>query len=210
LDHALTRSVPCAKSPGFPGSCISRSAPAMTIRVSSPRILRRFRRWVRGLPHNLALPVSVSRCGCRSPCTPHLRALPAFDLQVASKLEPFGASSGFQVPGCPVTLSRPSRLWMHHEFPRSCIFRPCRRLVLGSPRFPNPSAPPARQLRVTPQPRTSSCACRCRFQVCPGTCIFRLCRQRIFELPRISRPSAPPVLESSVSLELRFPGCASR
>lgn len=182
----------------------------MTIRVSSPRILRRCRRWVRGLPRNLALPSSVSRCGCRSPRTPHLRVLPAFELQVALKLESFGASSGFQVPGCPVTLFRPSRLWMHCGFPRFCIFRPCRRLVLGSPRFSNPSAPPARLLRVSPQPRSSSCACRCRLQVCPVACIFRLCRQRIFELPRISRPSAPPELESSVSLELRSSGCASR
>jgi hypothetical protein len=30
---------------------------------------------------------SVSRCGCRLPHTPHLRVLPAFDLQVAPNLE---------------------------------------------------------------------------------------------------------------------------
>jgi len=32
---------------------------------------------------------------------------------------PFGASSGFQVPGFPATLFRPSRLSMHHGSPRS-------------------------------------------------------------------------------------------
>jgi len=116
---------------------------------------------------------------------------------------PFSASSGFQVPGSPATLFRPSRLSMHHGFPR----------YLHLP------ALPAIDCRVAPTlvsfsasvasaasfPAASLFQLRLPIQVpgCPGSCIFRLYRQRIFELPRISRSSAPPVLELSVSLELR-------
>lgn len=52
-------------------------------------------------------------------------------------------------------------------FPGLCIFRPCRRPIIGLPQLSCPSAPPARQLRVSPQPRSSSCACRCILQVAP-------------------------------------------
>jgi len=56
---------------------------------------------------------------------------------------------------------------MHHGFPRCCIFRPCRRSIIELPRLSYPSAPPLRQLQVSPSPRSSSCACRYRFQVAP-------------------------------------------
>jgi len=148
---------------------------------------------------------SVSRCGCRLPRTPHLRVLPAFDLQVALNSNPFGASSGFQVPGSPATLFRPLRLSMHHGLPRS-LHLPALPAIdhRVSPTFVSFSASGA---SASGLPAASLFQLRFPTQVpsCPGPCIFRLYRQRIFELPRISRSSAPPVLELSVSLELRSP-----
>jgi len=48
-----------------------------------------------------------------------------------------------------------------------CIFRPCRRWIFELPRISDPSAPLSRQLRVSPQPRLSSCACRRISRVAP-------------------------------------------
>ncbi len=166
-------------------------------------ILWRHRRWIWGSPHSLALPNSVSRCGCRLPRTPHPRVLPAFDLQVALNFESIRRFQRFSSPG----------------FPRNSI-SPIAPLdaIRVSPYLHLPALP-AIDHRVTPNlvsfstsvasapgfPAASLFQLRLPIQVpsCPGSCIFRLYRQRIFELPRISRSSAPPVLELSVSLELR-------
>jgi hypothetical protein len=51
--------------------------------------------------------------------------------------------------------------------PGFCIFRPCRRWIFESPRISHPSAHLPRQLRVSPQSRLSSCACRCISRVAP-------------------------------------------
>jgi hypothetical protein len=210
LDHALTRSVPCAKSPGFPGYCISRSAPAMENRVAS--LLSSFGATGAGTAGRptVSLSYSVSRRGCRSPRTPHPRALPAFDLLVAlnfvsyRRFQRFSSSELPRNSISPVAPHDASRVSPHLHLP----------------------ALPAIDHRVAPifesfsasVASTSGCPAASLFQLrlliqvpgCPGSCIFRLYRQRIFELPRISRSSVPPVLELLVSLELRSPGCSSR
>lgn len=156
-----------------------------------------------GSPHSLALPNSVSRCGCRLPRTPHPRVLPAFDLQVALKLESIRRFQRFSSPG----------------FPRNSISPVAPLDALRVSPYLHLPALPAIDCRVAPTlvsfsasvasapgfPAASLFQLRLPIQVpsCPGSCIFRLYRQRIFELPRISRSSVPPVLELSVSLELR-------
>ncbi len=155
-----------------------------------------------GVTPSLALPSSVSRCGCRLPRTPHLRVLPAFDLQVALNLESFQrfqrfSSSGFPHNSIsPVTLADASRVAPLLHLP--ALPATDHRVAPNLESFSASGV----SVRVTPNLALPSSACRCRFRF-PGSCIFRLCRQRILELPRISRSSAPPVLELSVSLELR-------
>lgn len=95
-------------------------------------------------------------------------------------------SAGVRSSGCPefrihsalpaVFKSRVSpQLYFAHRasrcitgFPGLCIFRPCRRSIVELPRLSYPSAPPSRQPRVSPLPRSSSCACRYRFRVSPA------------------------------------------
>ena len=146
---------------------------------------------------------SVSQCGCRSPRTPHLRVIPAFDLQVALNLESirrfqrfssFGFPRNSISPVAPLDALRVSP-FLHLPVLPAIDHRVAPNLVSFSASGASASGFPAAslfQLRLPIQAPG-----------CPGSCIFRLCRQRIFELPRISRSSVPPVLELSVSLELR-------
>lgn len=148
---------------------------------------------------------SASRYSCRLPCTPYLRVLPAFDLQVALNLESIRrfqrfSSSGFPrnsiSPIAPINASRVSPS-LHLPALPAIDHRVAPILVSFSASVASASGFPAAsllQLRLPIQVPGR-----------PGSCIFRLSRQRIFELPRISRSSAPPVLEPLVSLELRSP-----
>ena len=103
-------------------------------------------------------------------------------LQVAPHSTSSG-SAGVRFPGCPESRihSAPSAVFKPRVsprlyfarcasrcitgFPGLCIFRPCRRSIIELPRLSYPSAPPARQPQVSLLPRSSSCACRYRFQV---------------------------------------------
>lgn len=155
-----------------------------------------------GVSPSLALPDSDSQCGCRLPRTPHLRALPAIDLQVSLNLESFPrfqrfSSSEFPRNSIsPVALPDASQVSPFLHLP--ALPATDHRVSSTSRSFSVSGA----SVRVAPHLALPSDACRCRFRF-PGSCIFRLCRQRILELPRLSRSSAPPVLELQVSLELR-------
>jgi len=107
--------------------------------------------WLQVTPHS----TFSGSAGVRSPGCPESRihlALPAvFKLRVPPQLYFARRTSRCIITGCP----------------RLCIFRPCRRPIIELPRLSHPSAPPLRQPQVSPLPRSSSCACRYRFQVAP-------------------------------------------
>ncbi len=168
MDHALTRSVPCAKSPGFPGYCISRSGPRW--RFESPlfshpstspaldlQVTPRSRSSLQRLPMHLRVTphfASSGFAGVRSSGCPESRllsALPAvFKFRVSPSLY-FARRASRCITG----------------FPGLCIFRPCRRPIIELPRFSSPLAPLVRRLRVSPLLRSSSCASRHRSRVTP-------------------------------------------
>jgi len=117
----------------------------------------------------LRSPGRASQWVCELPRTPHLQALPAMDLRVASNFSSFSAPSS-EAPGYPSASVHSSRLSMR---PPGCpgfrIFRPCRRWIFELPRISHPSALLALKPRVAPNLHCSSCACRCVLRVSPAT-----------------------------------------
>jgi hypothetical protein len=102
LDHALTRSVPCTKSSGFPEHRFSRSAPAMEIRVAS--LLSSFGATGAGSTGHPAVSlfqIASPNVDSGFPAHPHPRVLPAFDFQVALNLESIRRYQRFSSSGFP-------------------------------------------------------------------------------------------------------------
>jgi hypothetical protein len=135
--------------------------------------------------------------------------MPAMDLRVASNLASFGAP-GDETPGIPAASLIPQRLPMSPRGrPGSCIFRPCRRWSLESPRISHPSAHPARQRWVTPQ-----LAFQLRLlvihRVAPASSPSGFAGEWSLESPRISHSSALPGLELWVTPQLCSSGSASQ
>jgi len=139
----------------------------------------------------------------------------------------FSGSAGVRSPGCPESrihsalpavskLRVPPQLYFARlasrciiaGCPGLCIFRPCRRPIIEFPRLSHPSAPPLRQPRVSPLPRSSSRACRYRFQVAPVPASSGFAGNGFSSYPESLVLQRLRVLEFSVSLELRALGCA--
>ncbi len=169
----MTRSAPCAKSPGFPGSCISRSGPRWrfesplfshpsTSPALDPQVTPRSRSSLQRLPMHLRVTphfASSGSAGVRSSGRPESRlhsALPAvFKFRVspqlyfapapldASRVSPVFASSG---PAGDRSSSCPDSRILQRLCCVGCEFPRC---------FALPAAPPNTGSRYAPVPVSS-------------------------------------------------------
>jgi hypothetical protein len=183
----------------------------MEIRVSSLPILRRYRRWIGGSPRSLALPVASPDVAAGCPahrtfgfCRRSIFRLPRIP-------NPFGASSGLQVPGSPATLyfARCASRCIT-GCPGVCIFRPCRRPIIEFPRISYPSTHLLRQLQVAPLPRSSSCACRYSLRVAPASASSGFAGNGSSSYPESLVLRRLQCLSSRLPSNSAPPGCASR
>ena len=130
-------------------------------------ILRRYRRWISESPHGLALPCNASRLGFGLPRTPHLRVLPAFDLQVSLNLDSFRRFQRFSSSGFPRnSISPVAPLDASRVAPVFASSGPAGDRSSGCP-----GSRVLQRLRCAglgcPAPRSSSCAYRYIPQVAP-------------------------------------------
>jgi len=172
------------QSPGLPGSCGSRSVPAMEIRVTPAPSSFGASGSVAGVSSQPRCPSCASRCGLR--------------------VAPLAASSGTAGDGGSSCLVSP--ILSALEVCACLELPPCLRRALcasqhicGFPRRVCLPALPATELRVAPSPVSFSPAClrcfgfprclaryggtcRCAAWVSPCECIFRLCRRRVLQV----------------------------
>jgi len=154
---------PCAKSSGCPEFCISKGcARDGASSCLDSRILRHVWRANRGFALPVAPPNEVASCPASCIfrlCRRRILELPRVSRPSAHPVVKL-RSPRSSILRLRLSMLPPGR-------PGFCIFRPCRRWTFELPRISHPSAPLSRQLRVSPQSRISSCACRCISRVAP-------------------------------------------